>query len=174
MGCIGVDPLPAASTTEASDAGPPGSSGSSGAGTSTGLEPASGDEGTTGAPLPGTTSGSTGAATTTGPGSTGSASTTTESAESTGPEPQACADGCAVEFACGDEWASEEECVSWCEANLVEAYAFSPFCRAAWEGVSACVATLTCEEFMVWQAPTEFPYPCSDADVILTVECEGQ
>jgi hypothetical protein len=95
--------------------------------------------------------------------------------DSTTGEPQsACADGCAVEFLCGSEWMSEEDCVTWCEANLIEAEAFSPFCRDAWEGVSACVATLTCEEFAVWADPMMFPYPCSDADVALAIECKGQ
>jgi len=98
----------------------------------------------------------------------------TETESTTGGPNQACVDGCAVEFMCGTEWMSAEDCVSWCEANLVEANEFSPFCRDAWEGVSACVATLTCEEFMQWQDPMEFPYPCSDADVTLSVECKGQ
>ena len=108
--------------------------------------------------------------------STGTATgdTETETEGTTGGPSQACADGCAVEFMCGTEWMSVEECVAWCDANLAKANEFSPFCRDAWEGVSACVATLTCEEFMQWQSPTEFPYPCSDADVTLSVECKGQ
>jgi hypothetical protein len=92
----------------------------------------------------------------------------------TGGPNQACADGCAVEFMCGTEWASAEDCVAWCEANLMKANAFSPFCRAAWEGVSACLGTLTCEEFAQWENPMMFPYPCSEADVALSVECKGQ
>lgn len=98
----------------------------------------------------------------------------TATAGTTGDADQACADGCAVEFACGTEWMSEADCVAWCEANLLKASAFSPFCRAAWEAVSACVATLTCEEFAEWTNPVMFPYPCSDADVVLSVECKGQ
>lgn len=98
----------------------------------------------------------------------------TETDATTGGPSQACADGCAVEFMCGSEWASVEDCVAWCESNLVLANEFSPFCRDAWEALSACLATLTCEEFAVWQSPMEFPYPCSDADVVQSTECKGQ
>lgn len=121
---------------------------------------------TTGEPTTqGTTEGTTEGTTTEG--------TTTEgtTTEGTG---QACAQGCAVEFACGTDWASEQECVTWCEANLEKAYEFSPFCRDAWAGVSMCLGTLTCEEFAEWHDPAMFPYPCSEADAILNVECEGQ
>lgn len=107
--------------------------------------------------------------TTTSPGTGG-----TETDATTGGPSQACIDGCAVEFACGTEWASAEDCVTACESNLVVASEFSPFCRDAWEALSACLATLTCEDFAVWQSPMEFPYPCSDADVALSVECKGQ
>ncbi len=113
-----------------------------------------------------------------GSGSGSSSSSSSGSSESSdsssGGGNQACADGCAVEFMCGMEWMSEEECVTWCEANLEKAYAFSPFCHDAWEGVSACLGTLTCEEFAEWDNPMVFPYPCSDADTILAVECKGQ
>ncbi len=85
-----------------------------------------------------------------------------------------CADGCVVEVACGTEWESEDACVTACEANLVKADAFSPFCRDAWAALSACLATLTCEEFSQWQSPMMFPYPCSDADTVLSIECKGQ
>lgn len=105
---------------------------------------------------------------------TGSSSSGSETEGTTGGPNQACVDGCAVEFTCGTEWASAEDCVAWCEANLVEASGFSPFCRDAWEALSACLATLTCEEFMQWESPMAFPYPCSDADVVLSVECKGQ
>lgn len=116
---------------------------------------------------------STGATTEQTSGSTGTTGDTTDG--TTGDEPNAaCAAGCAVEFMCGTEWATEEDCVAWCETNLVKAAAFSPFCSAAWENVSACVATLTCEEFAEWENPMMFPYPCSDADVVLSVECKGQ
>jgi hypothetical protein len=87
---------------------------------------------------------------------------------------QACTDGCAIEFMCGDEWASAEECTEWCEANLVEAAMFSPFCADAWENLSACFATLDCDQFAEYQAPMMFPYPCSDAADALAFECEGQ
>lgn len=130
---------------------------------------------------PESTTGSTDDGTTTGPGpdtTETSLGSTTESTPTEGTTTEggneACADGCAVEFACGTRWASEQECVMWCEANLEKADAFSPFCRDAWEGVSACLGTLTCEEFAEWESPTVFPYPCSDADVVLDVECEGQ
>lgn len=131
--------------------------------------------------------------TTTSPGDTGMESATTgpesltgtgtdtgtstggsETEATTGGPSQACIDGCAVEFTCGMEWASAEDCVAWCESNLVEANTFSSYCRDAWEALSACLATLTCEEFAVWQSPMEFPYPCSDADTLLSVECKGQ
>ncbi|MEM9459132.1 MAG: hypothetical protein AAGF11_33445 [Myxococcota bacterium] len=105
---------------------------------------------------------------TTTEGSTTEGSTTTAGIE------QACAQGCAVEFSCGTEWTSEQECVTWCEANLEKAYEFSPFCRDAWAGVSACLGTLTCEEFAEWHDPAMFPYPCSETDAILNVECKGQ
>jgi hypothetical protein len=145
--------------------------------------------GTTATPPGGTTSpGDTGADTATiGPESltgtgtganddTGTSTGTggTETDATTGGPSQACIDGCAVEFMCGTEWASAEDCVTACESNLVTASEFSPFCRDAWEALSACLATLTCEDFAVWQSPMEFPYPCSDADVALSVECKGQ
>jgi hypothetical protein len=146
-----------------------------GPGSTTGLE-----EGTTVAPGGSTAAGSDGLASDTatiGPElatSTGTGTGTGTQTEGTTGGSSACADGCAVEFMCGTEWPSAEDCVAWCEANLVKANEFSPFCRDAWEGVSACVATLTCEEFEQWQSPMEFPYPCSDADVVLSVECKGQ
>jgi hypothetical protein len=107
-------------------------------------------------------------------GTTHGIETDTETESTTGGPSQACIDGCAVEHMCGTEWASAEECVAWCEANLVEASAFSPFCRDAWEALSACLATLDCDELEQWQNPTAFPYPCSNADVVLSVECKGQ
>lgn len=114
--------------------------------------------------------------------SSGSSSSSTEGTSGTddgsgtteGGPSQACADGCAVEFMCGTEWPSEADCVTWCEANLLEAEDFSLFCRLAWEGVSACLGTLTCKEFAQWEDPTMVPYPCFDADVVLEVECKGQ
>lgn len=155
-------------------------------------DPASGgasstlDGGTAAPPPEGTTTdpGDSGTATATigpesltGTGSdTGSSTGTsgTETDGTTGGPSQACIDGCAIEFMCGTEWASAEDCVTWCENNLMVANDFSPFCRDAWEALSACLATLTCEEFAVWQNPMEFPYPCSDADTALSVECKGQ
>jgi hypothetical protein len=146
------------------------------------------EEGTSAAPPATTSGGSDGTAagsdtsgldiasgtdTSTGPG-TGSGTIDTDTEGTTTGGPQPCAEGCAVEVMCGTEWMSEEECVMWCEANLMKAEAFSPFCRLAWEGVSTCLATLTCEEFAVWESPMMFPYPCSDADVVLAAECKGQ
>jgi hypothetical protein len=87
---------------------------------------------------------------------------------------QACIDGCAVEFMCGTEWASQDECIDWCEQNLIEAALFSPFCADAWEALSACFGTLTCEEFVEHADPQAFPYPCSDEDAALAFECRGQ
>jgi hypothetical protein len=75
---------------------------------------------------------------------------------------------------CGTEWTSEAECVDWCEQNLIEASLFSEFCADAWEALSACVGTLTCEEFLEHEAPEMFPYPCADEDSVLAVECRGQ
>ena len=140
--------------------------------------PATGTAGTSAEPPGDGTSGSEGPADsgTTALGTSGSTGSASESTDGTtgGSPSEACAAGCAVEFLCGTEWKTEQACVDWCEANLVEAAMFSPFCRAAWEGVSACLATLTCEELEQWQAPMELPYPCSDADVVLEVECKGQ
>lgn len=159
------------------DAGSSNEPGSAGASTS-----AAGD-GTTATPPGGTTTGTGGTGTDTatiGPESltdtgsaTGTSGTETDATTTGGPS-QACIDGCAIEFMCGTEWASAEDCVTWCENNLMAANDFSPFCRDAWEALSACLATLTCEEFAVWQDPMEFPYPCSDADTVLSVECKGQ
>lgn len=87
---------------------------------------------------------------------------------------QACTDGCAIEFMCGDEWTSAQECTDWCEANLVKAAAFSPFCADAWENLSACFGTLGCDQFAEYQAPMMFPYPCSDEADALAFECKGQ
>jgi hypothetical protein len=99
---------------------------------------------------------------------------TGELEDTTGEPNEACANGCAIEFMCGSGWMSEAECVTWCEDNLVMARAFASVCRDAWEAVSACVGTLTCEEFASWVSPTSFPYPCSDADLRLSIDCEGQ
>lgn len=121
---------------------------------------------------------------------TGETSATEESSETQGTDDatsttgdtanQACIDGCAVEFACqatcecDTNWASEAECIEWCDANLAKAEAFSPFCEQAWEGVSACFATLTCEEFHEYHNPTMFPYPCAAEADALAFECKGQ
>lgn len=87
---------------------------------------------------------------------------------------QACADGCAVEFQCGIQWDSAEECTEHCNANLWAANQFSSFCMQAWEELSACLATLDCTEFEAWQAAQVFPYPCSTEDGALAFECDGQ
>ena len=85
-----------------------------------------------------------------------------------------CIAGCETQVMCAMNWPTVEDCAIACDANLDEAEIFSPFCRAAWEGVSECLGTLTCKEYEQWESPTAFPYPCSDADVALEVECEGQ
>lgn len=128
-------------------------------GGSTAMGASSGDDGTTDA-----------TSTTAADGSTSAS----ESSGSTGEPASACEQGCAVAFTCTAEWPSQEECVIACEANLAEAAAFSPLCATAWENVSECVGTLTCEQYLEWSMPTMFPYPCADADVGLRFECEGQ
>jgi hypothetical protein len=115
-----------------------------------------------------------------GSGSDGDSSSTGEPATDTGTEStggimsQACTDGCEVEFTCGIRWASAEECTEWCNANLGFAADFSPFCMQAWEELSACLGTLDCTQYMQWQAPVEFPYPCYQEDDALAFECDGQ
>jgi hypothetical protein len=161
---------------ETSATGAPATSGTTGAdegpvSATVQLEGTESPPGTTGGPAD-DSSGTLGPQTVTG--TTSSTGTSDDTTGTTGGPSQACADGCVVEFACGTEWASEDDCVAWCEANLVKAAGFSPFCAAAWEGVSACLATLTCEEFAQWQNPMVFPYPCSNADVVLSIECKGQ
>jgi len=129
-----------------------------------------------------TDEGSTGSTTTTGDTSTdGSTEAGDASTGSTGDTPnQACIDGCMVELACqatcecDTMWRSEQSCVAWCDANLEKAALFSPFCRDAWEALSACFATLTCEEFHAYHNPTMLPYPCSTEAESLAFECEGQ
>jgi hypothetical protein len=75
---------------------------------------------------------------------------------------------------CGDEWMSQQECIDWCEANLVKAEAFSPFCEDAWEALSACFGTLDCTEFAEYEAAAMSPYPCDDEAAALAFECAGQ
>jgi hypothetical protein len=75
---------------------------------------------------------------------------------------------------CDTNWASEQECVDWCDDNLMMAARFTPQCHDAWEALSACFATLTCEEFAEYNNPTMFPYPCSDEADSLMFECMGQ
>ncbi|MCH9684593.1 MAG: hypothetical protein K0V04_24365 [Deltaproteobacteria bacterium] len=134
------------------------------------------DDTTSGPPTPTTgTSGTTGSDSTGGTEPTsGTDSSGSDSGSSTGTEPTACEAGCAVEFMCSMAWKTEEDCVTACEDNLVEAGIFSPFCQSAWEMLSACLGTLTCDEYGQWLEPDAFPYPCSDADVALEVECRGQ
>ncbi len=154
--------------------------GSEGAGDTT-------ERGTTAAPSTGaaestsSSSGSTGGDSTgSGSGSStseptsGSSDSGSDSGSSSGGQAAPCEAGCMVEFTCGMEWNSEQECVTSCEDNLVEAATFSPFCHDAWESLAACLGTLTCDEFGMWEVPTMFPYPCSDADTAINFECEGQ
>lgn len=75
---------------------------------------------------------------------------------------------------CTDRWRSLEACVLDCEANLEEAAKFKIACVASWEALHECLGTLTCEEHLRWQNPTEFPYPCVSEDEELAFECAGQ
>ena len=71
--------------------------------------------------------------------------------------------------------ADVDECIDWCEANLVEAGKFALFCQAAWEAVHACVGTLDCTEFTDWcDRNPPFDYPCLSEDLNLEFECKGQ
>ena len=121
----------------------------------------------------GTTTTSSPPSTTTAEGST-SSSDTSDASGTTGEPTSACQQGCAVEVSCTMDWPSEDECVSACEANLVRAAVFAPTCADAWESLSECLGTLTCEEFLEWRMPTMFPYPCVEADEGLQFECKGQ
>jgi hypothetical protein len=107
-------------------------------------------------------------------------STMTDASSSTGDPISACAAGCMVEYACQDTcecdttWKSEEACTQWCEANLEKAALFSEFCRDAWEGMSACYATLDCEEYHLFHNPAVPDYPCVSEAETLAFECKGQ
>jgi hypothetical protein len=113
--------------------------------------------------------------------STATIDDTSSSDDSTGDPPnEACVAGCMIEFGCQDTcecgtvWTGEAECVQWCDANLEEAELFSTFCRDAWEAVSACIGTLSCEQYHQFHNPDVPDYPCvSEADT-LAFECEGQ
>ena len=113
--------------------------------------------------------------------STTTSEDTSSSDTSTGDMPnEACVAGCMIEFGCqdtcecGTTWRSEDACVQWCDANLGEAELFSSFCRDAWEAMSACIGTLTCEQYQQFHNPDVPDYPCvSEADT-LAFECEGQ
>jgi hypothetical protein len=183
-------------------AGCPGDDGSSGettsddGTTSTTMMPSTSASTTT--PPPGTSSsGSTTGETTTGNGTTGSdtdtdttggtssgssgdstGGSTDTGASSTTEGQSACQAGCQVEVDCGfcsTEWEDVDECIEWCEANLVKAGEFADFCQAAWENVHACVGTLDCDEFADWcDREPPFDYPCITEDQTLEFECEGQ
>ena len=121
--------------------------------------------GTTGTPETGSSgSGSSG----------GGSSSTGETGTTGGIMSQDCADGCVVEFQCGIQWKSAEECTEFCNANLAAAAQFSPWCMQAWEELSACLGALDCEQFNQWQAAAMFPYPCYQEDDALAFECDGQ
>ena len=121
-----------------------------------------------------TSASSTGSDTTADTSTGGSSSEGGSSTTATGPN-QGCVDGCVTEFACGRRWRSEDACVEWCEANLVQAEAEAgPACRISWENLYECLGTLTCEEYEQWQMPVEVPYPCISEDEALTFECAGQ
>jgi hypothetical protein len=93
---------------------------------------------------------------------------------------EACVAGCIVEFGCqdtcecGKTWESEAACVQWCEANLAKAETFTEFCRDAWEGISACIGTLACDEYREFHNPQVPDYPCVDEADLLAFECKGQ
>lgn len=122
---------------------------------------------------PGTSSSTTGEAGSSS--STGEPATTTGESTDTGTQMSAaCADGCVVEFECGQTWKSAEACTVACDANLEKAAAFSQFCSLAWEQLSECIGTLDCTEYAEYQNPMAFPYPCANQDDALTFECDGQ
>lgn len=131
-------------------------------------------DGTTGDTTGDTTGGTTGDTT----GDTTAASTGgTEGSSSSGGNSgeEDCAAQCGVVFMCTKGiWETEQDCTDSCVANLEKAGAFSPFCEQAWQSLAVCLGTLTCEEYMQWQAPMEIPYPCLDEDDALAFECEGQ
>lgn len=150
-----------------------GSASTSAAASSSGISEATGGSSAGGSTDEGSTAmaSSSGSSTTAADeGSTGGSGTSGTTGEPT----SACQQGCAVQFQCTMEWPSEEECVTACEANLVRAAAFAQSCAEAWENVSECLGTLTCEELLEWSMPTTFPYPCADADEGLAFECQGQ
>jgi hypothetical protein len=152
-----------------------GDAGSESGNPSTG-EPSDGtaSTGSTGAPATGSSGTDSGSSDGGTSSSTGEPVGETETESTGGMMSQACADGCAVEFACGVEWDSAEECTEWCNANLGFAARFSPFCMQAWEELSVCLGTLDCTQYAQWQAPVAFPYPCYQEDDALAFECDGQ
>ena len=109
-----------------------------------------------------------------------SSSATDDASSSTGDPMTACAAGCEIEYGCQDTcecstmWKSAEACTQWCEANLEKAALFSPFCRDAWEGMSACYATLDCDEYHQFHNPAVPDYPCVSEAETLAFECKGQ
>ncbi|MFO0633913.1 MAG: hypothetical protein U0168_13775 [Nannocystaceae bacterium] len=157
-----------------------GSGSTTGASTTTvGSASSEGSSGTTATTGTGDSSGGT---TTTGGSDSGSGDASTSASDSgssgtdTGaiePNP-ACVAGCAVEFECGTEWGSARECVTWCDANLDAAAMFAQACRDAWEDLSACFGTLSCEDFQAYQAAEVIPYPCQSEAESLSFECDGQ
>jgi len=122
----------------------------------------------------GSGSGDTTGDTTGGEGSTDGGSSDSGSSGTTGEPIMPCTEQCEVELMCGEDWKSVRACAEPCEANLVEAELFAPFCRSAWEELALCLGSLTCEEFAEWQSPVEIPYPCISEDEGLVFECKGQ
>lgn len=155
-----------ASSTTATSTLSEGSSGSGSGDTTSGGSSSTADTSTSGASS--SESGSSSASS----GSDGSGSGTSDTG-AVEPNP-ACVAGCAVEFECGTEWGSARECVTWCDANLDAAAMFAQACRDAWEDLSACFGTLSCEEFQAYQAAEMIPYPCQSEAEALAFECEGQ
>ena len=79
------------------------------------------------------------------------------------PDPYACADACYVQTTCStDPDANYEECVAWCNidgGHLAEEKGNE--CESAYATYTACVAGLTCEDYVAhdqWEADA----PCSD------------
>ncbi len=103
----------------------------------------------------------------------GTDSTGSESS-GTGGEAAPCTAGCMTQLECTAVWKNLEACVTACEDNLIQAALFSQFCEIAWENLSACFGTLTCDEYAEYLEAVTFPYPCDLESDALSWECKGQ
>ena len=117
-----------------------------------------------------TTSGSSGSSS----GSDSGTDSTGSESSGTGGEAAPCTAGCMTQLECTAVWKNLEACVTACEDNLIQAALFSQFCEIAWENLSACFGTLSCDEYAEYLEPTMFPYPCDLESDALGFECEGQ